>query len=848
MNKSQKILSIVLALGALVCLSGVWASTSSQFTINNVGEISFPSPSTDSLILDVTLPTPNADTLVDADGAATLGAGTASLSAGDAVVAYTVGNNAGNAVCVDDVNAPTAVRLDDGVDCTNNTTKEGTYVLDGAATAATATLTVDEKANLANNEYFILTDIAVAGDAVCFYIDTNNGLVDDSGTANECKAANGVAGGQEVDISGDTTQADVAATLHTAINSVVAELTATSVDNDNEAFATATMTLDAKDQLANSQSFILTDNAAAGDAVCFYIDTDNTVANDGATSAECKAANGFADGVEVDVSGATTAAEVAALFDIAIDGVVGELLVTSTDNTDGTLTLTYDETGTVGNIGLDANYLAEAAGGTCALTALANGVDPTLTLTQDKSGVAWNIGTNAGYLAVAAGGTSALTAFTGGDNTAADTEADTDFAFESASTADQYELNEDLVLDADLSGYYGGDKLTSIKVNNTGDADASDLTKISVWQDDAVAGWGGGVSETLLVSATSAFWNTTLTASNNAVYTDGSAAQRIFVTVNISPTATDNRRIGASIPKDGVVLLSNNDGPTDVAVTNLSKQRIIASVLSDTTPPAAPSNVEVSNPGTGSALALSWTKPSDNDFSYVNIYRSTISNSLGSRIHAQVTGVSKTDTGLTDDTTYYYTLRSVDLNGNESANVIQYSGVPSIIEEIEDEEDEEEEEADEEEEEADEGEEEEEDDGAATPVSGMTQAELRTKIIEILAQIEQLQAILTEMRGVSGRVHGCVISTFNRTLKAGMSGDDIKCLQIILNSSPDTQIADSGPGSPGNETNFFGKLTKAAAVKFQEKHTKDVLKPYGLNKGTGFVGKTTRAKLNSLLK
>ena len=104
------------------------------------------------------------------------------------------------------------------------------------------------------------------------------------------------------------------------------------------------------------------------------------------------------------------------------------------------------------------------------------------------------------------------------------------------------------------------------------------------------------------------------------------------------------------------------------------------------------------------------------------------------------------------------------------------------------------------------------------------------------------------MRGETGRVRGCVISTFNRTLKAGMSGDDVKCLQIILNSSPDTQIASSGVGSPGNETNYFGKLTKAAAVKFQQKHMKDVLSPHGLKKGTGYVGTTTRAKLNSLLK
>ena len=80
-----------------------------------------------------------------------------------------------------------------------------------------------------------------------------------------------------------------------------------------------------------------------------------------------------------------------------------------------------------------------------------------------------------------------------------------------------------------------------------------------------------------------------------------------------------------------------------------------------------------------------------------------------------------------------------------------------------------------------------------------------------------------------------------------MKGNDVKQLQIFLNQRLDVPLAKSGAGSPGNETDFFGPLTKAAVIRYQEQHAQDILAPWNLTKGTGFVGRTTRAKINEMM-
>lgn len=89
--------------------------------------------------------------------------------------------------------------------------------------------------------------------------------------------------------------------------------------------------------------------------------------------------------------------------------------------------------------------------------------------------------------------------------------------------------------------------------------------------------------------------------------------------------------------------------------------------------------------------------------------------------------------------------------------------------------------------------------------------------------------------------------TFTRTLSEGDRGRDVIELQKILNSNSDTAVSKSNNrGSYGNETDYFGPLTKDAVIRFQNLYAENILYPNNLSKGTGFVGKSTIAFLNSI--
>ncbi len=86
-------------------------------------------------------------------------------------------------------------------------------------------------------------------------------------------------------------------------------------------------------------------------------------------------------------------------------------------------------------------------------------------------------------------------------------------------------------------------------------------------------------------------------------------------------------------------------------------------------------------------------------------------------------------------------------------------------------------------------------------------------------------------------------SYLTRPLKLGSVGEDVKQLQIFLNTHGSI-VSLLGPGSVGNETLFFGNATKAALKKFQEIHAKDILVPAGLTTGSGILGRFTLMFVN----
>lgn len=126
------------------------------------------------------------------------------------------------------------------------------------------------------------------------------------------------------------------------------------------------------------------------------------------------------------------------------------------------------------------------------------------------------------------------------------------------------------------------------------------------------------------------------------------------------------------------------------------------------------------------------------------------------------------------------------------------------------------------------------------PIAAQAQTvgELQAQISALLAQITGLQSQLANLGGGSSTPSGLVQCNFTRNLTIGVRGEDVRCLQQYLNTLK-LDVANSGPGSPGSETTYFGTLTRAAVAKWQTAN--------GVNPPAGYFGTISRAKYNQLL-
>jgi peptidoglycan hydrolase-like protein with peptidoglycan-binding domain len=84
---------------------------------------------------------------------------------------------------------------------------------------------------------------------------------------------------------------------------------------------------------------------------------------------------------------------------------------------------------------------------------------------------------------------------------------------------------------------------------------------------------------------------------------------------------------------------------------------------------------------------------------------------------------------------------------------------------------------------------------------------------------------------------------FNNNLKLNDVSEDVRQLQIYLNNNGFT-VSETGTGSKGNESTFYGQKTVQAVKKLQEAHRSEILTPNGFKSGTGMFYEVTREWLN----
>ncbi len=127
--------------------------------------------------------------------------------------------------------------------------------------------------------------------------------------------------------------------------------------------------------------------------------------------------------------------------------------------------------------------------------------------------------------------------------------------------------------------------------------------------------------------------------------------------------------------------------------------------------------------------------------------------------------------------------------------------------------------------------------------SGLSSSQIQS-ILNMIRAFGADESVINKVQSVlggqpaSGTAQAQWCYTFNTDLGIGSSGADVSALQTALEKE-NLQGAVSVSG-------VYNESTAALVTGFQEKYKNDVLAPLGLFNGTGYVGQSTRNKLNAL--
>lgn len=115
---------------------------------------------------------------------------------------------------------------------------------------------------------------------------------------------------------------------------------------------------------------------------------------------------------------------------------------------------------------------------------------------------------------------------------------------------------------------------------------------------------------------------------------------------------------------------------------------------------------------------------------------------------------------------------------------------------------------------------------STSTVHAVTEEEIRKQIADLQAQIDAIESSQGSYQ-------------FTRNLTVGSVGEDVRQLQIYLNSNGSLVAPAGAVGSPGSETTYFGARTRTALANWQFRN--------GVSPPVGYFGPITRARINAIL-